>query len=462
MENERQKGSAPDIDSLRQSTENTQTDFAQKCSRGEFLVYYRAWRDREMHLVNTTLPNKNWMTMEDIPYGVTIVNIFSYVPQGQGELARPYFDKLKHVYGPALHQRGVKLVRGIDYSKLLALTAQDAGHPTETEYDCYAQKLIAELMTPWGLDGLDIDMEADPSDFQANQIQIMNGMVRALAKYIGPCSAMANSTLFLYDTNGSYIDPLKEVADCFNLLPYQQYGSNSDRTQKVIQDYEGVMPASKFMPGLAFPEEGDKNRWYDATRPYQESNIYSVAKYVRDHQLGGMFLYAPDRDGRTYEKEGTNPDWQTIKPSNLLWTKTAIIEANGWQLNDAKNVARHYLARITPGKAESKTELATITRQVERAENLLEVNEAILGRDFGLGVSDTYDPMLEKQLLSIDLELALNTLEQAKPFKENNPHGEVTKAWQELAALIGAKAYSQIDVTQKTDELVSVMAALKP
>ncbi len=35
------------------------------------------------------------------------------------------------------------------------------------------------------------------------------------------------------------------------------------------------------------------------------------------NNLGGMFLYALDRDGRTYNEDDLNQ----IKPSNLLWTK---------------------------------------------------------------------------------------------------------------------------------------------
>lgn len=41
-----------------------------------FLVYYRAWRDVEMKGVNTSLPDENWISMSDIPYGINIVNVF--------------------------------------------------------------------------------------------------------------------------------------------------------------------------------------------------------------------------------------------------------------------------------------------------------------------------------------------------------------------------------------------------
>ena len=51
-----------------------------------FMVYYRAWRDKTMQGVNTTLPDENWLTMHDIPYGIDIVNVFSYVPKDKKHL----------------------------------------------------------------------------------------------------------------------------------------------------------------------------------------------------------------------------------------------------------------------------------------------------------------------------------------------------------------------------------------
>lgn len=51
-----------------------------------------------------------------------------------------------------------------------------------------------------------------------------------------------------------------------------------------------------------------------------ESNMYKVARYSYENNLGGMFLYALDRDGRTYNEDDLNQ----IKPSNLLWTKLPL------------------------------------------------------------------------------------------------------------------------------------------
>ena len=62
-----------------------------------------------------------------------------------------------------------------------------------------------------------------------------------------------------------------------------------------------------------------------------ESNMYKVARYSYENNLGGMFLYALDRDGRTYNEDDLNQ----IKPSNLLWTKRPL-QSKGVSLAEMK------------------------------------------------------------------------------------------------------------------------------
>ena len=227
-----------------------------------FMVYYRAWRDVTMKGVNTDLPDENWISMYDIPYGVDVVNVFSYVPSGQEELAQPYYDKLKSDYAPYLHSRGIKLVRGVDYTGVIVngfrdfieakgLTEQEA---TEADYDEYALQVIDEYMTSVGLDGLDIDMETHPDEAD---VAVSDNVIRALSKHIGPKSDNPDGTMFLYDTNASDLAPFRNVADCFDYVAYQQYGSNAERTDNAFGDYAPHI-GSEFVPGLTFPEEGDR------------------------------------------------------------------------------------------------------------------------------------------------------------------------------------------------------------
>ncbi len=352
------------------------------------MVYYRAWRDKTMHGVNTSLPDENWLTMDDIPYGIDIVNIFSYVPKGEEEKAAPFFKELKEHYVPNLHARGVKLTKAIDYSELLKVPYAGS-FPTEQEFDAYANQLLDEHVRAYGIDGLDIDMETFPS---ATDIALSDGVIKALAKYIGPLAN--NGTVFVYDTNGSNLAPLQDVASSFTYLGYQQYGSDDTRTQRAINDYTNVIEKERFMPGLTFPEEQDNNRWYDTKEPYETSNIYKVAKFTADHQLYGMFLYALDRDGRTYNEDDLNH----VVPSNFLWTKTAILQAKGFTLEQAKNIAIHHWNRVS----EEGPIKNSVLEKINSAQSNYEVNKVLLGssNDFvNDGASITYDPIYELTLM---------------------------------------------------------------
>lgn len=420
-----------------------------------FLVYYRAWRDVEMKGVNTSLPDENWISMSDIPYGINIVNVFSYVPPGQEALAKPFFDKLKTEYGPELHARGVKLIRGFDYSKLLVVP-HVGSFPTDKEFDDYAKALLDELMIPWGLDGLDIDMETHPSPAD---VKISDGVIKALSKYIGPKAN--NGTLFLYDTNAETMAPFQNVSDSFDVLAYQQYGSGTDRTAMSSNAYAPYIAKDKFLPGLTFPEEQDRNRWYDTKLPYEESNMYQLAKYVRENDLSGMFLYAFDRDGKTYNE----PDISSVSPSNLLWTKTAILEVNGYSVESAKELAKHHLQRIQYSKGIASAKVAELENLINKASNLYEVNVAILGANFETAISPSYDPILEKLLTSIDLTSAFTAIDEAdlilSKVANNTANVEALKAAKtELTNLIGGKKYTEAEVNEAVANLVSRIAAV--
>lgn len=413
-----------------------------------FMVYYRAWRDKTMQGVNTSLPDQNWITMSDIPYGIDIVNVFSYVPKGQEAQAQPFYDALKTKYAPELHARGARLVRGIDYGELLKISY--AGEfPTDEEFDNYAKEMIAKYVDAIGIDGLDIDMETKPT---ADQIKISDGVIKALSKYLGPKSG-TNRPL-LYDTNASNLAPFENVSDAFDFLAYQQYGSDDKRTEKAVNDYSGVLAANKFVPGLTFPEEQDPvNRWYDATEPYLNSNFYKVANYANQNNLGGMFIYALDRDGRTYDAA----DWSHIKPSNLLWTKTAIMQSGGETLANAKEYADHFWNRVKY-TADTKDNL---TANIMNAKTIYDVNKVILGKDYGQGISSTYDPILEKGLLSINVSDLTAQLNDADKYIEHSKDYDSTKIAElkairdEVAKNFAGKTYTQEQIDSWTAKLTA-------
>ena len=421
-----------------------------------FMVYYRAWRDKTMQGVNTTLPDENWLTMHDIPYGIDIVNVFSYVPKGQEALAQPFYDTLKNEYAPALHARGVRLVRGIDYSELLKVPYAGTT-PTEAEFDAYAKELLTKFVDDLGIDGLDIDMETRPSE---KDIVLSNGVIRALSKYIGPKSGTDRP--FLYDTNAEYLPPLQDVSDCFDFLAYQQYGSDDQRTQRALNNLSPVLNGERFVPGLTFPEEQDRNRWYDTKEPYMESNMYKVARYSYENNLGGMFLYALDRDGRTYNEDDLNQ----IKPSNLLWTKTAIAESKGVSLAEMKAAAQHYLKRISYANTDLEAQNKA-AEAVTQATTLYDVNKDILGGDYGQGISNIYDAELEKGLLAIDLTTLYRALDQAVTAieKAESYTPETIQALQTtketVATELAGKTYTSAQVTTWQTEVQTALDNLK-
>lgn len=355
----------------------------------QFMTYYRAWRDETMQGVNTELTDENQINMNDIPYGIDIVNVFSFVPEGEEEQAEPFFEKLKNEYVPNLHKRGVKLTKAIDYSELLEIDHKE-NFPTEEEFDQFAKELLDEHVYAYGLDGLDIDMEVDPSK---EEVKISDGVIKALAKYIGPKGE--DGTVFVYDTNASNLAPFENVADYFTYLGYQQYGSDTGRTENAMEDYEELIGKDRFMPGLAFPEEQDDNRWYDAEEPYEESHMKKLSQYVQENQLHGMFIYALDRDGRTYGEEDLNH----VKKTNFLWTKTAILETKGYSVKDAQQLAIHHWQRVNDL---GKDEQDRVIKQIKEAKTIYDVNKILLGSSDHFeedGRSIDYDPIYEAQLM---------------------------------------------------------------
>lgn len=366
----------------------------------QFMVYYRAWRDKTMQGVNTSLPDKNTVAMTDLPTGIDIVNVFSFVPKGQEAQAKPFFDTLKSTYAPALHARGIKLVRAVGYGTLVNIPDEFGGdNPTAAQFDGYAKQLLQDLSGQWGLDGLDIDMEEKPS---ADEVKLSDGVIKALAKYIGPQSGNLN-TLFIYDTNGSNMDPFENVKDAFNYLGYQQYGATSGRTQRAVTDYAKVgFDQGKFLAGLTFPEEQDNNRWYDTDPVYTNSHIYDIAKYVRENKLGGMFMYAVDRDGRSYETDSNR-----IVPTTFAWTKAAISEMKGISLDEAKAIANFYLQQ---NKSKwSADQVKTAQETINNGKNIYDVNKAFLNDDYQLALSPTFDPLAVKKEMAAADAAALAT-----------------------------------------------------
>ncbi|WP_430597712.1 endo-beta-N-acetylglucosaminidase family protein [Enterococcus sp. AZ177] len=279
------------------------------------MAYYRTWRDVTMpHDANSTLPDQNVTAMTDIPEGVAIVSVFHYVNPGTNQ--QKFWDTLRDTYVPTLHARGTRVIRTIDIREVWNVPHAGA-IPTTEEYDRYAQQLIDTYLTPWNLDGLDIDME---SSLTAKQEAMVAGTFKALSQHLGPNANTGK--LLIYDTNKDNHSLFQKVASYVDYLFIQAYGRPASSLDKTWNTYKSSVTPQQFLPGISFPEEQDHNRWNDTVEPYETSRAYSYAKWhPKEGQKGGMFVYAIDRDGKQFGDD-------TITKTDFSWTKRLINTMN--------------------------------------------------------------------------------------------------------------------------------------
>jgi chitinase len=275
------------------------------------MAYYRTWRDVTMpHDANSSLPDQNVTAMTDIPEGVDIVSVFHYVKPGTDQ--QKFWDTLKNTYVPTLHARGTKVIRTIDVREIWQVP-HTGNAPTTAEYEQYAQQLIDTYLTPWGLDGLDIDME---STLTTQQEEMAVGTFKALAKKLGPTSNTGK--LLIYDTNKDNHSLFKKVAPYCDYLFLQAYGRSTAMLDQTWATYRTTISPQQFLPGISFPEEQDRNRWDDTIEPYETSHAYAFANWQpQNGSKGGMFVYAIDRDGKQFGDD-------TITKTDFSWTKRLI------------------------------------------------------------------------------------------------------------------------------------------
>ncbi|MGC3074637.1 hypothetical protein ACPTFU_13910, partial [Enterococcus faecalis] len=77
-----------------------------------------------------------------------------------------------------------------------------------------------------------------------------------------------------------------------------------------------------------------------------------------------------------------------------------------------KAAAQHYLKRISYANTDLEAQQRP-AEAVTQATTLYDVNKPILGGDYGQGISNTYDAVLEKGQLAIDLTTLYRTLDLA-------------------------------------------------
>ncbi|QKW07309.1 endo-beta-N-acetylglucosaminidase [Streptomyces sp. NA04227] len=272
-------------------TENTAEGKAD--AEPETVSYFRVWRDKAYNASNTT-------SMAELPKDVDVAIAFgAFDSEG-------FKSALGKTYVPKLHEQGTKVISSVFVDELLNddFANDDAGHKA------LADKILEEKVTPFGLDGIDIDVERN---LDADQLKQATGVYKALREKLGP------DKILYYDTNMDGEHPLfKNVASLTDRVLLQAYGRDVSSLQGTWETFAPRIDSAKFLIGFSFYEENsdaDGNRWYDTETPFEKSRAYAYAKWQPSGaQKGGLFSYAVDRDGVA---EGDND----LHPTTYEWTK---------------------------------------------------------------------------------------------------------------------------------------------
>jgi len=265
--------------------------------------YFRIWRDEAAD------PVVNMTSMADLPACLDVVFVFPYNLTDDN----PVWSVIKNDYVPLLRAQGTKVVWSIFIDKLL-----DTSYPNNTAgYQALANKILADTVDKYGVDGLEIDME---SNLTSTQLTRAKGVFTALSAKLGPLSGTGK--LLIYDTNKDGTNSLfRAVASKVDYVLVQSYGRSVSGLQTTFNTYKPYIPASKYFIGFSFYEENGTS-WNDTVAPIQTSRAYKYAQWQpTGTKKGGIFSYALDRDG---VPQGQN----AIVPTDYTWTRTLIQTMN--------------------------------------------------------------------------------------------------------------------------------------
>lgn len=242
-------------------------------------AYFRTWRDY------ATDPAVNQTSMKELPDSLDIAFVFpDYTPEGNA-----FWDSLATSYVPHLHERGTKVVMTSDVGALL-----DTSFPNTPEgYQALAEKILAEMVTRYDLDGVDFDVERS---LNTEELQRAIGVLTALSQYLGPQSG--TDKLLIYDTNQSGTTALfTAVHPLIDYVLVQSYGRTVSSLQSTFNTYADKVRPNQYLIGFSFYEENGAY-WRDVSTPLEQSRAYSYATWnPTQGTKGGIFSYAVDRDG---------------------------------------------------------------------------------------------------------------------------------------------------------------------
>ena len=294
--------------------------------------YYRVWHDiKNGKTLEGRGPEngdpKGIQRMSDLPEELDVVFLFvAHIDDGLGFRKNPFWNKLPD-YVNDLHKKNTKVVRTID----IGLVTNEISIPRDdynekinkfrsfpnnpSGHKALADLIYYEYVKRDGLDGLDIDMELSylSPEKMSMSIGVINELYRLLNK---------DNKLFIFDTDKyGNTEIFQHTANKYDYVLYQSY--REENLDDVFNTFKSKIPASKFVPGFSFYEEGtnmtgnywrnltDKSNWRNQRTypevPLEKTFAYKCAMWQprnkADGLKGGVFAFAVERSGI---KDGDN------------------------------------------------------------------------------------------------------------------------------------------------------------
>lgn len=255
--------------------------------------YFRSWRD------TANGDQQNCTSMCDLPEEVDIAFVFP-----NGEETPAFWEKLGSELIPAMHAKGIKVVRTLFIDELINPDfAQNA-----QGYDALARHLIDRFLSVPGLDGLDVDLEKKLSQAQREQAREVSLRLAAYLK--------GNGQLFIYDTSEiGDIALIEALGEQLDYVLFQAYGQNPERVQGHFDRlFARFLPPERFMVGFSFYEERGAS-WGDTQSTIEGSTAGQYALWnPTQGRKAGVFSYAVDRDGVAQKDD-------QLQTTDYSWTR---------------------------------------------------------------------------------------------------------------------------------------------
>ncbi|MFW5645663.1 MAG: EndoS/ChiA family endoglycosidase [Acetivibrio ethanolgignens] len=316
-------------------------------------AYYRTWKDvastgydeNETERKPENLKSHGGLNkMSDIPDSVDLAFVFADWTADESD----FWRVLKEEYVPALHKKGVKVIRTIgikDVYGVRGLSKELEYEKNEEGYKKLAGAIVDGYVNAYGLDGLDIDLEGmdlpdstwngltkNYSEEQKEQCyEQLISVIKEIGKLIGPGSEHPEK-LFILDTTipAPKSRVFQKTYEEYNYVLVQMYGVTSENGTWEVDEagfkdgtrdsmwngFKEYIKPEQFMIGFSFYEEGGDagdNIWGDTVSkdgknpgtPTDSRACRHAVWQPEDGVKAGIFAYAVDRDG---VKEGVGAE----------------------------------------------------------------------------------------------------------------------------------------------------------